>query len=43
MDQAQYFRSHYNVFHLGKPGKMAGNIYVSKPLVGAMTRFYENP
>ena len=43
VDQSQFFRSHYNAFHMGKPGRMAGNIYVSKPIAGSMRRFYENP
>ena len=43
VDQSQFFRSHYNAFHMGKPGRMAGNIYVSKPIAGSMSRFYENP
>lgn len=40
VEELKTFRPHYNVFQLDEPDKMSGNIYVSKPIVGAQAEYY---
>lgn len=40
IEEFKTFRPHFNVHQLDEPDKMSGNIYISKPIIGAMAGYY---